>query len=133
MKTSESLNKGSRPPGKNSARWSSDTSMPQEKDGHSKRSDVRTAQRPSSGSSSLRTESITWRQTPTWSNFKGQVGLAGEFDNLAVDEEIERELQGLKACLEKKSVVERSRCIIKAEARFSVPIDSKWTHTDKTE
>jgi hypothetical protein len=35
-------------------------------------------------------------------NFKGQVGLAGEFDNLAVDEEIEKELQGLKTSLEKK-------------------------------
>jgi phage shock protein A len=35
-------------------------------------------------------------------NFKGQVGLAGEFDNLAVDEEIEAELQGLKTSVEKK-------------------------------
>jgi hypothetical protein len=35
-------------------------------------------------------------------NFKGKVGLAGEFDNLAVDEEIERELQGLKASVENK-------------------------------
>jgi phage shock protein A len=35
-------------------------------------------------------------------NFKGKAGLAGEFDNLAVDEEIERELQGLKASVEKK-------------------------------
>jgi len=38
-------------------------------------------------------------------NFKGKVGLAGEFDNLAVDEEIERELQGLKASVEKKRAV----------------------------
>lgn len=40
-------------------------------------------------------------------NFKGQVGLAGEFDNLAVDEEIEKELQGLKASLGKKDAEER--------------------------
>jgi phage shock protein A len=40
-------------------------------------------------------------------NFKGQVGLAGEFDNLAVDEEIEKELQGLKASLEKRGAEER--------------------------
>jgi phage shock protein A len=35
-------------------------------------------------------------------NFKGQAGLAGAFDNLAMDEEIERDLEGLKASLEKK-------------------------------
>jgi len=35
-------------------------------------------------------------------NFKGQAGLAGAFDNLAMDEEIERDLAGLKASLEKK-------------------------------
>jgi phage shock protein A len=39
-------------------------------------------------------------------NFKGRAGLAGEFDNLAVDEEIEKELQGLKDSLEKKGSVD---------------------------
>jgi phage shock protein A len=40
-------------------------------------------------------------------NFKGKPGLAGEFDNLEMDEEIEKELQGLKASLEKKDLADR--------------------------